>query len=115
METGFCGRDILEKTRHPENLDGLWLVMAADHMGRPPLPQIVPSTVTELRDRAKNLGVHQKPPEAFLMGRDLITMGMKPGKEMGEILKRAYEAQLDGEIISKESALEWLDRGAPNE
>jgi len=79
------------------------------------LPQIVPPTVTELRDRAKSLGVDQKPPEAFLMGRDLIAMGMKPGKEMGQILKNAYEAQLDGEIISKESALDWLKRGADNE
>jgi len=105
----------LAKRLHPENLDGLWLVMAADHMGRPPLPQIVPPTVTELRDRAKSLGVDQKPPEAFLMGRDLIAMGMKPGKEMGQILKNAYEAQLDGEIISKESALDWLKRGADNE
>ena len=102
----------LAKRLHPENLDGLWLVMAADHMGRPPLPQVIPQRVTDLRDRARSLGVDRKPPEPFLMGRDLVAMGMKPGKEMGEILKRAYEAQLDGEIISQESALAWFKTGA---
>jgi hypothetical protein len=45
---------------------------------------------------------------SFLKGRDLMTLGFKPGVEMGLILKEAGEAQLDGHFDDKEGALEWV-------
>ena len=34
-------------------------------------------------------------------------MGVKPGKEMGVIIKRSFELQLDGEIKNISDALAW--------
>lgn len=44
-------------------------------------------------------------PVPILMGRHLIELGMSPGKHFKEILDRAYEMQLDGDIYDVDSAL----------
>ena len=59
-------------------------------------------------DAAKRLGLIDVPPRPMLQGRDLIALGMEPGREMGEILKIAFEAQLDGEFLTHEEATVWL-------
>jgi len=53
----------------------------------------------------KEEGLH---PEPLLRGRDLITMGYSPGPLFGEILKAVEEAQLEGELRTKEEAEEWV-------
>ncbi len=47
-------------------------------------------------------------PEPFLRGVDLITMGFSPGPIFSEIFKKIEEAQLNGEIRTKEQAMEWV-------
>ncbi len=47
-------------------------------------------------------------PEPLLKGKDLIAMGFTPGPLFHEILERLHEAQLEGEIRTREQALEWL-------
>ena len=37
----------------------------------------------------------------------LMDMGMKPGKEMGTVIKKSFELQLDGEIKNISDALAW--------
>ena len=59
-------------------------------------------------DAAKRLGVYDRPPQPMLQGRDLIALGLAPGREMGLILKTAFEAQLDGEFLTQEEAAAWL-------
>ena len=59
-------------------------------------------------DAARRLGVVNGPPQPMLQGRDLIALGMKPGSEMGVILKTAFEAQLEGEFLTQEDATAWL-------
>ena len=46
-------------------------------------------------------------PKPFLMGRHLVEMGVKPGKPMGVLLNRAFEAQLDGVFVNEEDARQW--------
>ena len=41
------------------------------------------------------------------MGRHLLELGLKPGPEIGLIVKEAYERQLDGEFGTLEGALDW--------
>ena len=41
------------------------------------------------------------------MGRDLLEIGFKQGKEVGEVLKEITELQLDGKIVSHEQAQEY--------
>ncbi len=49
-------------------------------------------------------------PEPLLRGRDLIAMGFSPGPLFKIILGEAEEAQLEGEITSREQAMEWVKR-----
>jgi tRNA nucleotidyltransferase (CCA-adding enzyme) len=55
--------------------------------------------------RARELGVEHGGPAPLLMGRHLLDLGMKPGPEMGIVLKEIYERQLDGEVRSLDEAL----------
>jgi poly(A) polymerase len=47
-------------------------------------------------------------PEPLLRGRDLIELGHRPGPHFREILERAFDAQLEGEITSPEAARSWV-------
>jgi hypothetical protein len=84
----------------------LWtLLVEADQRGRlDPNP----------RDRLKPWieayeEVGQKKPTPILMGRHLIESGMKPGLEMGRLLKLAFEAQMDDAFNDIPGALDWLN------
>jgi len=48
------------------------------------------------------------PVEPLLRGRDLLALGVPPGPSMGELLKRAYELQLELGLSSKEEVLRAL-------
>lgn len=61
----------------------------------------------KFKTAAENLGVFLNPPEPLLKGADLLQMGLKPGKRIGEILKEEFELQLQGKIDSREAALEF--------
>ena len=55
-------------------------------------------------ERARALGVEHEAPKPLLLGRHLLAMGLKPGPEIGAILKQVYERQLDGAIATPEEA-----------
>ena len=61
-----------------------------------------------LLDRAKALSVNKKPPLPLLQGRDLIALGLKPSKAFKKLLKQSYDAQLSGEITTKDEALVYI-------
>jgi tRNA nucleotidyltransferase (CCA-adding enzyme) len=56
-------------------------------------------------ERARALGVEHQPPQAILMGRHLLALGVEPGPHMGELLRQVYEKQLDGEVQSLDDAI----------
>jgi len=56
-------------------------------------------------DRAMRLGVEHQPPAPILLGRHLLALGMKPGPDMGALLKQVYERQLDGEVTTLDDAM----------
>jgi len=91
----------------PASIEALGRVVEADHSGRPPLPVGNPLSVWV--ERAASLNVCDSKPEAILKGRHLIEMGIQPGKQMGDVLKRAFEAQLDGVFDDVESAKKWCE------
>ena len=53
----------------------------------------------EVSDRKGSL------PPPFLNGQDLIDLGVPPGERMGSLLKALYDAQLEGDLQSREEAL----------
>ena len=68
----------------------------------------------QVRTQAEALGILYTPPIPLLQGRDLILHGLHPGKTMGELLKKAFEAQLDGEFSDHAAAIEWLQKELQN-
>jgi len=45
---------------------------------------------------------------ALIAGKDLLDLGMKPGPEMGEMLRKVQQAQDDGRISAREEALAFV-------
>ena len=66
-----------------------------------------PEFPEQLWQAAADLNLLDAAPQPFLMGKMLMEMGMKPGKEMGELIKQSFELQLDGKITSAEDAIAW--------
>lgn len=62
---------------------------------------------SSFKNRAIELGVYEKPPVAYLTGKMLMDLGVKPGKQMGELIKKSFELQLDGEIADEAAAQSW--------
>lgn len=54
-------------------------------------------------------------PAPLVRGRDLIDLGFSPGPAFSEILKQVEEAQLGGELSSREQALAWVSEHYGNE
>ena len=61
----------------------------------------------ELWNSASKLNLLENAPEPYLTGKMLMDLGVKPGKQMGEIIKQSFELQLDGKIANAEDALAW--------
>ena len=88
-------------------IDRLLRVAAADDEGRPPFPR-EPEPLEWLAAQAERLRVADSAPKPLVMGRDLLELGMKPGPELGRVLKAAYEAQLDGKFSTREEGIEFV-------
>lgn len=49
-------------------------------------------------------------PKPFISGEDLLRAGVKPGVEMGKLLKDLYDKQLEGRIRSREAAFQEFQK-----
>jgi tRNA nucleotidyltransferase (CCA-adding enzyme) len=98
----------LARRLEPENIQGLCLVMTADHFGRPPKPRVIPDSIRALAEKAKALAVQERAPKPILLGRHLLELELKPGPDFGVILDAAYEAQLEGQFLDLEHVWSWL-------
>ncbi|MDX8410151.1 MAG: HD domain-containing protein [Mariprofundales bacterium] len=84
----------------------LWeQLVEADASGRAPHPPDRPAL--PWLQQAQAMEIMQRPPRPIVTGRWLLAHGMQPGKSMGEIIAAAWQAQLDGEITSVETAEVW--------
>jgi len=90
------------------NLQLLEKLARADYFGRGDIESNEFKAGDWLLKRAKELNVQNTPPKRLLKGKDLINLGMKPSKKFGEILNKAYQLQLDGELSTKEEAINKL-------
>jgi poly(A) polymerase len=60
------------------------------------------------RNALAEMGAEQARPAPLIDGNDLIELGMEPGPLFGLILRAVEDQQLDGEITSREQALEFV-------
>jgi len=63
-----------------------------------------------LLDKFKELKISKNNLKPIILGRDLIEKGISPGPNMGRILERLYQLQLDNEFETKEKGLELADQ-----
>jgi tRNA nucleotidyltransferase (CCA-adding enzyme) len=63
------------------------------------------SAIDAFLERARALGVEHAAPEPLVRGRHLIALGMVPGPDMGDALRRIYEQQLDGRVTTLDEGL----------
>ena len=47
-------------------------------------------------------------PKPWINGNDLIKMGIKPGHQIGSILKEAFDAQMEGRFSDRQALLNWI-------
>jgi tRNA nucleotidyltransferase (CCA-adding enzyme) len=99
----------LARKIEPATLDELIAVMQSDHLGRPPL--VSAETVRRLdnlRAVAKRLSLEHVAPKPIVLGRHLISLGLRPGPGFGPALEAAFESQLDGAFYDEAGGLEWM-------
>ncbi len=53
-------------------------------------------------------------PSPWITGRDILSLGIPEGPEVGAWRKKAYEAQLEGTFPDRSALLEWLRREIPH-
>jgi hypothetical protein len=67
---------------------------------------------------AAELGTIQQPVAPLLNGNDVLALGVTAGPRVKELLRFAYDAQLDGVYETRADALAWItkqQRTNPNE
>jgi poly(A) polymerase len=62
------------------------------------------------KERLGELKEEEIRPAPLVRGDDLIALGLTPGPIFADILRQVEDAQLGGELTSREEALEWIQR-----
>ncbi len=89
----------------PANIEIWEALVEADASGREPSPASRPAESWLIQ--AELMAHEQQKPARIVTGKLLRELGVQPGKQMGEIIDKAYRAQLDGELDDVSSAREW--------
>ena len=103
-------------SRLVKELDGndllLVLLDFADRQSREsdPLSFTELDTLSKWYLKTKNeFDINKETIRPIVMGKDLIELGVPPGKEMGKILKKLYDLQLDGIFRTKKEGLKLFE------
>lgn len=103
------GDGAFRRLAHKVDLELLARVAKSDCLGR--VPGVFNCEAMDwFLERARLLGVENRPPAPILLGRHVLALGIKPGPKVGEILKAVYEQQLDGHIQDLDGAIEAARR-----
>jgi tRNA nucleotidyltransferase (CCA-adding enzyme) len=61
-------------------------------------------------EQKEALDINQESIKPLVMGRDLVNLGISPGKAMGDYLQKLYELQLDGAFQTTAEGLEMFKK-----
>ncbi|MBC2607189.1 CCA tRNA nucleotidyltransferase [Pelagicoccus albus] len=101
----------LSKRLAPATTRQLVYVMKSDHLGRPPLvSEAQTARIAKFEERIRELDLVESAPAPLLLGRHLVSRGLKPGPGFKRILDQAYDAQLGGSFRNVEEAEAWLEK-----
>lgn len=96
----------LAKRLQPATVQELIYVTEADFCGRT-LKDPDTSLITLFQKRADELAVAHAAQDPLVLGRDLLAVGVRPGQEMGDILRQLEQAQLDGAFATREEGVAY--------
>jgi tRNA nucleotidyltransferase (CCA-adding enzyme) len=91
------------------NIEKLVRLARADHLGRTTeeaLAGLFPPGEW-LLEESRNLDVLTQKPAPYLTGKFLLSLGLKPGPELGRLIQESFELQLEGELADVAAAEEW--------
>ena len=83
-------------------------LIESDASGRPPLPPRLPANAMKILELASGMKIDRNAPKPILLGRHLIELGYEPAPWFGKVLKKCFEAQLDGVFDSEEDGIIYL-------
>lgn len=66
--------------------------------------------IDEILEGSQRLLLQDVSPPPWVTGDDLIAAGFKPGPGFRRVLEEVYDAQLEGDITSRDQALAWVRR-----
>ena len=94
------------------NIEELVIIAKADFLGRTTQESLQGDYEAGewLLEKAKALKVQNKPLDNLLQGRDLINLGLEPSPEFTMILEKVYDLQMEGDVSTKEEALEYVKK-----
>ena len=92
------------------NIEELVVVARADFLGRTTEEALtgVYKAGDWLLEKSRMLKVENKPLDNLLQGRDLIALGLEASPRFKEILDEVYALQLEGRLIHKEDAIQYV-------
>ncbi|MCC7192525.1 MAG: CCA tRNA nucleotidyltransferase [Phycisphaeraceae bacterium] len=70
------------------------------------------SLLSRINDEIPALKQSGIAPPPWITGDELVALGFRPGPSFKTLLDRVYDRQLEGELTSREAALEWVKRHA---
>lgn len=91
------------------DIEKLVRLARADHLGRTNEEALAGRFPAGdwLLEESKNLDVLAQKPVPFLTGKYLLSLGLKPGPELGKIIVESFELQLEGELADRAAAEAW--------
>ena len=96
------------------NLKHLSYVVESDNSARVPKPAGLPPQMRAIMSIASELEIEDSKPKAILNGEALIKIGMKPGPDLGKIIRESFSAQMDEEFSDMAGAIMWAKKKLGN-
>jgi len=97
------------------NITRLLRIAKADHFGRH-TPDALEKRFEAgdwLLKKSQELDVLSNTPKPLLTGKILLSLGLKPGPKLGDLIKKSFEIQLDEGWGSPEQAIDWAKKNLP--
>jgi tRNA nucleotidyltransferase (CCA-adding enzyme) len=91
------------------DIEKLVRLSRADHLGRTSEEALAGQFPAGdwLLEESKNLDVLAQKPMPFLTGKYLLSIGLKPGPELGRLIQESFELQLEGDLADVAAAEAW--------
>lgn len=102
---GKSSKSAIRRLALEVNIEQLCQINKFDRLGRPPLCPTEFPEIDWLINLANDCGVKNEKPKMIVAGKDLIKLGMKPGPELGVLLKKLFQMQLDGGFETVEAGI----------